>query len=99
VPTTEVELGHRLYPRPQGSRATSARSSPPIRAASCQRHGGPRGRQNFFPPYNLALTVRKDVYDKNAKELDSIFNPIAEKLDTETLQGAQRPGRRGRAAA
>jgi osmoprotectant transport system substrate-binding protein len=40
----------------------------------------------FFPIYNLALTVDKAVYDENGKQLDAIFTPIAEKLDTETLQ-------------
>ena len=41
--------------------------------------------KNFFPVYNPALNVRKDVLDENP-ELRDIFAGVAEKLDTETLQ-------------
>ena len=41
--------------------------------------------KNFFPVYNPALNVRKDVLDKNP-QLREIFAGVAEKLDTETLQ-------------
>ncbi len=41
--------------------------------------------QDFFVKYNVALTVNKDVFDQYP-ELEDIFTPIAEKLDTETMQ-------------
>lgn len=41
--------------------------------------------KSFFVIYNLALTVNKDVYDKNP-ELEKLFTPIAKKLTTEELQ-------------
>ena len=41
--------------------------------------------KNFFPVYNPALNVRKEVLDKSP-ELRDIFAGVAEKLDTETLQ-------------
>jgi len=41
--------------------------------------------KNFFVIYNLALTVNNDVFEQNP-ELEDLFAPIAEKLDTETLQ-------------
>lgn len=41
--------------------------------------------QNFFAIYNPALNVRKEVYDENP-ELAKLFEPIAKKLDTQTLQ-------------
>ena len=40
----------------------------------------------FFPIYNLALTVDTAVHDEHGEQLDAIFTPIAEQLDTETLQ-------------
>jgi len=42
--------------------------------------------QDFFVKYNLALTVNQEAYDEYAEEIDAIFTPIAEALDTETLQ-------------
>ncbi len=41
--------------------------------------------KDFFVKYNVALTVNKDVFDQYP-ELEDIFTPIAEKLDTETMQ-------------
>ncbi len=41
--------------------------------------------KNFFVKYNVALNVNKAVFDENP-ELEDIFTPIAEKLDTETMQ-------------
>ena len=42
--------------------------------------------KQFFPIYNPALTVNNEAYSKYGPELDKIFEPIAQKLDTETLQ-------------
>ncbi len=41
--------------------------------------------ENFFVAYNVALTVNGDVLADNP-EIEDLFTPIAEKLDTETLQ-------------
>ena len=41
--------------------------------------------QDFFVIYNLALTVDGAVFEEYP-ELEEIFTPIAEKLDTDTLQ-------------
>jgi osmoprotectant transport system substrate-binding protein len=41
--------------------------------------------KSFFPKYNPALNVRKEVADKYP-ELADLFNPIAAKLDNATLQ-------------
>lgn len=43
--------------------------------------------KQFFPIYNPSLTVDGKAFDKYGPELEKIFAPIAEKLDTETLQG------------
>ncbi len=45
--------------------------------------------KNFFPNYNPALTMRKEVFEEN-KKLKDVFEPISEKLDTETLRGLNR---------
>lgn len=39
-----------------------------------------------FPPYNLALTVRQELYDEIGAELDEIFNPIAAVLTDDILR-------------
>jgi osmoprotectant transport system substrate-binding protein len=39
-----------------------------------------------FPPYNLALTVRQDLYDEVGEALDALFNPIAAVLTDEILR-------------
>ncbi|HSJ21756.1 MAG TPA: glycine betaine ABC transporter substrate-binding protein [Nocardioidaceae bacterium] len=41
--------------------------------------------ESFFVIYNLAMTVRNDVYEQHP-ELEDVFTPIAEKLTTEELQ-------------
>lgn len=41
--------------------------------------------KNFFPIYNPALNVRKDVVEQYPG-IEKLFAPIAKKLDTETLQ-------------
>ncbi len=41
--------------------------------------------KSYFVIYNLALTVRNDVFDEHP-ELEEIFSPVAEKLTTEELQ-------------
>ena len=41
--------------------------------------------QSFFPKYNPVLNVRKDTLERHP-ELADLFNPIAAKLDNETLQ-------------
>jgi osmoprotectant transport system substrate-binding protein len=40
--------------------------------------------KNFFPVYNPAPVVRQEVFDKYP-EIADILNPIAERLDTETM--------------
>ncbi|MFC5994627.1 glycine betaine ABC transporter substrate-binding protein [Pseudonocardia hispaniensis] len=42
--------------------------------------------KNFFVPYNVAMTVREDVANKNP-QLAQVFDPIAAKLTTEVLRG------------
>jgi osmoprotectant transport system substrate-binding protein len=42
--------------------------------------------KNFFVPYNVAMTVRQEVLDQNAK-LAYVFNPIAEKLTDDLMRG------------
>ena len=41
--------------------------------------------KGFFPLYNPALNVRKDVIEENP-QLEKLFTPISKKLTTETLQ-------------
>jgi osmoprotectant transport system substrate-binding protein len=41
--------------------------------------------QGAFVPYNVAMTVRQDVYEEHQEELDAIFNPIAELLTDEVM--------------
>ncbi|MDQ3531744.1 MAG: glycine betaine ABC transporter substrate-binding protein [Actinomycetota bacterium] len=42
--------------------------------------------KQFFAIYNPSLTVNGKAFDKYGPELEKIFAPIADKLDTETLQ-------------
>ncbi|ADK80137.1 glycine betaine ABC transporter substrate-binding protein [Sediminispirochaeta smaragdinae] len=42
--------------------------------------------KNFFPVYNLAVTVRKEVIDKHP-EIADIMKPLAQLLDDTTMQG------------
>ena len=41
--------------------------------------------KNFFAVYNPSLTMRRDTFE-NYPQLEEMFAPIAEKLDTETLR-------------
>lgn len=41
--------------------------------------------KNFFPVYNPAPVVRQEILDKY-KEIPNIFEPLAEKLNTEAIQ-------------
>jgi osmoprotectant transport system substrate-binding protein len=41
--------------------------------------------KNFFPVYNPAPTVRRDVLDRHT-DIAKLFAPIVEKLDNETLR-------------
>ena len=40
--------------------------------------------KNFFPAYNPAPTIRRDVLDQHP-DIAKVFAPISEKLDNETL--------------
>ena len=42
--------------------------------------------KNFFPVYNPAINTRKEVYDKNKQGLNDTFTPVAQALDTKTMQ-------------
>jgi osmoprotectant transport system substrate-binding protein len=42
--------------------------------------------QGAFPPYNVALNVRSDVYDEIGATLEEIFNPIAALLTDDVLR-------------
>lgn len=41
--------------------------------------------QDFFVPYNAALTLREGVYQENAEALEELFGPISEALTNETM--------------
>ena len=87
VPTTEVDLGIIFTQVPKGDPCNFGEVFATDGRIPANEMVVLEDDKSFFPIYNLALTVRKDVYDKNADALDAIFDPIAEKLDTETLQG------------
>ncbi len=42
--------------------------------------------QGAFPPYNLAPTVRKDLYDEVGPVLEELFNPISAVLTDDVLR-------------
>lgn len=42
--------------------------------------------QNFFPIYNPAINTRQEVYQENQEGLENTFTPVANALDTETMQ-------------
>lgn len=42
--------------------------------------------QEFFPVYELGMTMRQDVYDENAEAYDTLFGAITELLDNDTAQ-------------
>jgi osmoprotectant transport system substrate-binding protein len=41
--------------------------------------------KQFFPPYNIAATMRTETYEENAAALDELFQAISAELDDETL--------------
>ncbi|MGI8900620.1 MAG: glycine betaine ABC transporter substrate-binding protein [Nocardioides sp.] len=86
VPTTEVDLGIIFTRVPEGDPCNFGEVFATDGRIPANDMVVLEDDQNFFPIYNLALTVRKDVYDENGEALDAIFTPIAEKLDTATLQ-------------
>ncbi|HEY8341249.1 MAG TPA: glycine betaine ABC transporter substrate-binding protein [Egibacteraceae bacterium] len=42
--------------------------------------------QEFFPVYNLAATIRQDVYEADSDAYDQLFGAITDLLDNETMQ-------------
>jgi osmoprotectant transport system substrate-binding protein len=42
--------------------------------------------ENFFPQYNVAMTMREQVYDENSEAYEELFGPIAETLTNERLR-------------
>jgi osmoprotectant transport system substrate-binding protein len=42
--------------------------------------------RNFFRIYNPALEVRKETYDGYGEQIDKVFGPMAEALDTKVTQ-------------
>ena len=42
--------------------------------------------KEFFPIYNPAINLKKDKYNENKKGLNDTFTPIAQALDTKTMQ-------------
>jgi osmoprotectant transport system substrate-binding protein len=42
--------------------------------------------EGAFPPYNVALTVRQDLYDEVGETLEELFNPIAAVLTDDELR-------------
>ncbi|HEX6335804.1 MAG TPA: glycine betaine ABC transporter substrate-binding protein [Jiangellaceae bacterium] len=53
--------------------------------------------QGAFPPYNIALNVRQELYDEHGEVLEELFNPIAAVLTDELLremnaQASDEPG-------
>ena len=42
--------------------------------------------EEFFPIYNPAINTLKETYDENQEGLESTFTPVADALDTETMQ-------------
>lgn len=41
--------------------------------------------KGFFPAYNIAVTIRKEVYDKNAKDYDKLFKGLSDLLDDKQM--------------
>ncbi|MGH8929149.1 MAG: glycine betaine ABC transporter substrate-binding protein [Egibacteraceae bacterium] len=41
--------------------------------------------QQFFPAYNLAMTMRQEIYDANAQSYEQLFGAISALLDNETM--------------
>ena len=42
--------------------------------------------EDFFPVYNPAINTRQEVYQENQEGLENTFTPVANALDTETMQ-------------
>lgn len=42
--------------------------------------------QNFFPVYNLAMTIREDTYGEHSDAYDELFGAITELLDNDTMR-------------
>lgn len=42
--------------------------------------------KDFFPIYNPAINVRLETYEEYGNQLDAVFTPVSEALDTETMQ-------------
>jgi osmoprotectant transport system substrate-binding protein len=42
--------------------------------------------EDFFPIYNPAINLKKEKYNENKSGLDNTFTPVAEALNTETMQ-------------
>jgi len=86
VPTTEVELGIIFTRVPEGDPCNFGEVFATDGRIPANDMVVLEDDQQFFPIYNLALTVRQDVYAEHGETLESLFTPIAEQLDTETLQ-------------
>jgi len=86
VPTTEVDLGIIFTRVPKGDPCKFGEVFATDGRIPANEMVVLEDDQAFFPIYNLALTVDKTVYAEHGEQLDAIFTPIAEKLDTETMQ-------------
>ncbi len=86
VPTTEVDLGVIFTQVPKGDPCNFGEVFATDGRIPANDMVVLDDDKAFFPIYNLALTVNKDVYDKSGDQLDKIFEPIAQKLTTEELQ-------------
>ncbi|MGB3681191.1 MAG: glycine betaine ABC transporter substrate-binding protein [Rubrobacteraceae bacterium] len=42
--------------------------------------------EDFFPIYNPAINTRQEVYQENQEGLNNTFSPVAEAIDTQTMQ-------------
>ncbi len=90
VPTTEVELAIVFTRVPEGDPCKFGEVFATDGAIADNDMVVLEDDKAFFPIYNLALTVNKDVYDENAEGIDAVFTPIAEALDTDTLRELNR---------
>ena len=45
-----------------------------------------KDNKEFFPIYNPAINMKKAKYDKNKQGLNDTFTPVADALDTKTMQ-------------
>ncbi|MDQ3166091.1 MAG: glycine/betaine ABC transporter substrate-binding protein [Actinomycetota bacterium] len=90
VPTTEVELAIVFTRVPEGDPCNFGEVFATDGAIADNDMVVLEDDKAFFPIYNLALTVNKDVYDENAEGIDAVFTPIAEALDTDTLRELNR---------